>query len=184
MSKYYDNLIKRVLQLSESDIWDFAASEWEICDCEEDCSRSTSCICGKEELRYLFTIKNTENGNNLYPIGSSCIQKFGRSDLKAETKVHEAMFRLLHAVENNEFITLDSGYFTRKLIVALYEEGAFPDNRYNCYDGQNDCQFLLDMFNKRDKATLTRAQESKIRALIGYTIRPFLIHKLSCKIHQ
>lgn len=183
LSKYYDNLIRQVICLSESDAWDFAVLEWEIWDCEEDFSRSTSCICGKENLRYLFTIKNVENGNILYPIGSSCIQKFGRSDLKAETKVHEDMFRLLHAVENDEYITLDSGYFTRKLIVALYEEGAFSDNRYNGYDGQKDCQFMLDMFNKRDKTTITMAQEGKIRAIIGYAIRPFLQNKLNEKIH-
>ena len=183
LSKYYDNLIKQILNLSESDIWDFAVAEWEIWDCEEDFSKGTSCVCGKENLRYLFTIRNKDNGNTLYPIGSSCIQRFGRSDLKSEAKVHEDMFRLLHAVENNEYITFGSGYFTRKLIVALYEQGAFPDNRYNGFDGQNDCQFMLDMFNKRDKTTITKAQESKIRAIIGYAIRPFLQHKLRYKIH-
>lgn len=182
-SVYLDNLINEVLALSESDIWELAVKEWKIADCEEDLSRSSDCICGKENLRYLFTIENELNGNYLYPIGSSCIRKFGREDLKSETKVQEDMFRLLHAVENNEFITLDSGYFTRKLIVALYEEGAFEDNVYNNYDGMNDCQFLLDMFNKRDKTNISSAQKRKIRALIGYTILPFLKQKLDNKIH-
>lgn len=144
MSVYLDTLINEVLALSESNIWEIAVKEWKIADCEEDLSRSSDCICGKENLRYLFTIENELNGNYLYPIGSSCIRKFGREDLQSETKVQEDMFRLLHAVENNEFITLDSGYFTRKLIIALYEEGAFEDNAYNNYDGMNDCQFLLD----------------------------------------
>lgn len=183
MGIYLDTLINEVLALSESDIWEFAVKEWKIADCEEDLSRSSDCICGKENLRYLFTIENELNGKYLYPIGSSCIRKFGREDLQSETKVQEDMFRLLHAVENNEFITLDSGYFTRKLIVALYEEGAFEDNAYNNYDGMNDCQFLLDMFNKRDKTNISPAQKRKIRALIGYTIRPFLKQKLDNKIH-
>lgn len=183
MSVYFENLINEVLSLSESNIWEFAVKEWEIIDCEEDLSRNSNCICGKENLRYLFTIENEINGNTLYPIGSSCIRKFGREDLKAETKVQEDMFRLLHAVENNKFITLDSGFFTRKLLVALYEEGAFEDNDYNNYDGWNDCQFLIDMFNKRDKTTITPAQNRKIRGLIGYTIRPFLQQKLNNKIH-
>lgn len=183
MSIYLDTLINEVLALSESNVWEIAVKEWEIADCEEDLSRSSDCICGKENLRYLFTIENELNGKYLYPIGSSCIRKFGREDLQSETKVQEDMFRLLHAVENNEFITLDSGYFTRKLIVALYEEGAFEDNAYNNYDGMNDCQFLLDMFNKRDKTNISPAQKRKIRALIGYTIRPFLKQKLDNKIH-
>lgn len=182
-SPYYKKLLKKVIDASESNVWELAVKEWIIFDCEEDVTCSSFCLCGKDDLRYLFTIKNIENGNILYPIGSSCIQKFGRSDLKAETKVHEDMFRLLHAVENNEFITLDSGYFTRKLILALYEEGAFPNNRYNGFDGRNDCQFLLDMFNKRDKTAITNAQASKIRAIIGYAIRPFLQRKLKGKIH-
>ena len=182
-SLYYNNLLKRVIDASESDVWELAVEEWVIFDCEEDETCSSYCLCGKENLRYLFTIKNIKNGNILYPIGSSCIQKFGRVDLKTETKVYEDMFRLLHAVENDEYITLDSGYFTRKLIVALYEEGAFPDNCYNDFDGRNDCEFMLDMFNKRDKTTITRSQQSKIRAIIGYEIKPFLQRKLNGKIH-
>ena len=183
MGIYLDTLINEVLALSESNVWEIAVKEWKIADCEEDLSRSSDCICGKENLRYLFTIENELNGSYLYPIGSSCIRKFGREDLQSETKVQEDMFRLLHAVENNEFITLDSGYFTRKLIIALYEEGAFENNAYNNYDGMNDCQFLLDMFNKRDKTDISTAQKRKIRALIGYTIRPFLKQKLDNKIH-
>jgi len=29
----------------------------------------SSCICGKENIKYLFTIKNNINGNSVYPIG-------------------------------------------------------------------------------------------------------------------
>ena len=59
MSSNYDNLIKEVLEKSESKNWTDAVKEWEIVDCEEDENRSNYCICGKEGLRYLFTIKNT-----------------------------------------------------------------------------------------------------------------------------
>lgn len=47
----------------------------------------------------------------------------------------------------------------------------------------NDCQFLLDMFNKRDKTNISLSQKRKISALVGYTIRPFLKRKLDNKIH-
>ena len=81
-SQYYNNMIKKVLVSSSSDIWDVAVKEWVISDCEEDGSLMSTCVCGKENLRYLFTIKNMITGNNLPPIGSSCIKKFGREDLK------------------------------------------------------------------------------------------------------
>lgn len=77
-SIYVERLIKRVIELSQSSDWDTAVAEWEIADCEEDDTLSESCVCGKEHLYYLFTIENAINGNTLFPIGSSCIKKFGR----------------------------------------------------------------------------------------------------------
>ncbi len=59
--------------------------EWEIIDCEEDESCSEMCICGKENIKYLYTIKNIYNANILFPIGSSCIKKFDRKDLREKT---------------------------------------------------------------------------------------------------
>ena len=74
-SVYYKNLKAIVLEHSESSDWQSAVLEWVIEDVEEDEKLSESCVCGKENLRYLFTIRNTDNGNALYPIGSSCIKK-------------------------------------------------------------------------------------------------------------
>ena len=94
-NQYYENLIKKVIELSESNIWERAVQEWEIFDCEIDDSLTESCVCGKEHLRYLFTIRNIKNGNELYPIGSTCINKFDRDDLDYEVSVYEDMFRLI-----------------------------------------------------------------------------------------
>lgn len=124
-SLYTERLIKRVIELSQSNNWDTAVTEWEIADCEEDDTLSESCICGKEHLYYLFTIENAINGNTLFPIGSSCIKKFGRSDLDDEAAVREKMFKLYHAVEANQFISLSPDFFSRKLLKSLYEEGAW-----------------------------------------------------------
>lgn len=101
---YMERLIKTVIELSHGNDWDTAVVEWEIIDCEEDSTLSESCICGKEHLFYLFTIKNIITGSTLFPIGSSCIKKFGRDDLNDEASVREKMFKLYHAVENNQFI--------------------------------------------------------------------------------
>lgn len=180
-TRYVKNLINRVIDLSESDNWEIAVNEWEIIDCEEDESQSESCVCGKEHLYYLFTIRNRLNENTLFPIGSSCINKFGRDDLDEEASLREQMFKLYHAVDRNQFISLSPDFFSRKLLKKLYEEGAF-DNDFNGYDGYDDYQFTLKMFNKRDKSTITSRQQGKIRAIIVASIRPFLQEQLDRKI--
>lgn len=132
--------------------------EWEIADCEEEDSASEICICGKENIKYLFTIRNTINGNMLYPIGSSCIKKFNRADMKEETSLYEGMFKLLHAVESNRYLSLSSELFSRKLLKYLFKQGAF-NTKYNNFDGEEDYEFMLKMFNKRDKSSITMRQE-------------------------
>ena len=178
---YTERLIKRVMELSHGNDWNTAVTEWEIADCEEDSTLSESCICGKEHLYYLFTIINTVNGNELFPIGSSCIKKFGRDDLDNEASVREKMFKLYHAVENNQFISLSPEFFSRKLLRKLLDEGAF-DCEYNDYDGFDDYEFILMMFNKQDKSSITIGQEKKIRAIIVASIRPYLQSQLAEKI--
>jgi hypothetical protein len=180
-SAYYRNLIQHVIENSVASTWESAVLEWEVFDCEEDETLESSCICGKEELRYLFTIRNTQNGNLLFPIGSSCIKKFERDDLDEEVAVKEQLFRLLHAIENNRFITLSSDYFSRKLLRYLYEIDAFEATEYNNFNPYNDYQFLLDMFNKRMR---TEKQEKKATAIILNSIRPFLRKMLSGKIRR
>ena len=180
-SVYWERLIRRVLELSTANDWDTAVTEWEIADCEEDNTLSESCVCGKEHLYYLFTIENVVNGNTLFPIGSSCIKKFGREDLDDEVAVREKMFKLYHAVENNQFISLSPEFFSRKILKKLYEDGAF-DCEYNGYDGYDDYEFILKMFNKRDKFSITINQEKKIRAIIVASIRPYLHDQLAGKM--
>lgn len=94
------------------------------------------------------------------------------------------MFKLLHAIRNNEFIELTADYFSRKLVLDLYNRGVFEPNNYNYYNGYNDYQFLLKMFNKRDKTLISFSQKRKIRGIIAYTIRPWLEGKLGSKIRK
>lgn len=180
---YMERLIKTVIELSHGNDWDTAVVEWEIIDCEEDSTLSESCICGKEHLFYLFTIKNIITGSTLFPIGSSCIKKFGRDDLNDEASVREKMFKLYHEVENNQFISLSPEFFSRKLLKKLFEDGAF-DCEYNDYDGLDDYEFIVKMFNKRDKSSITFGQQKKIRAIIVASIRPYLQNQLAEKINH
>lgn len=180
-STYVNNLIMTVIADSESDVWQDAVTEWEIYDCEEDESCSEECICGKENIRYLYSIRNVINGNTLFPIGSSCIKKFNRTDLKEEASVREEMFRLLHAVDENKYLSLSSDLFSRRLLKYLYDQGAF-DTEYNHYDGVNDYEFMLKMFNKRDKSSITIKQDKKIKAVLLNSVKPFLLETLAEKI--
>lgn len=58
-SKY--NLNDIVMAHSDSKVWDSAVLEWKIIDCEEDEEVVSTCVCGKENIKYLFTICNTVN---------------------------------------------------------------------------------------------------------------------------
>lgn len=142
---------------------------------------SESCVCGKENLRYLFTIQNTINRNILYPIGSSCIKKFERTDFYELASVKEQLFKLLHAIERNSFITLSSEFFSRKLLRYLYDNDAFNATSYNGFEPYNDYKFLLDMFNKRNRS---ENQEKKATAIILNSIKPYLQNLLKNKIKK
>lgn len=178
---YYRNLVMTVINCSESDNWQDAVLEWDIEDCEEDLSCSSECICGKENIKYLYTIRNRYNGKMLFPIGSSCINKFERDDLREETSIIESQFRLFHAVESGNYISLSAELFSRKLLYWLYEEGAF-DTEYNGYNGESDYEFMLKMFNKRDKNSISINQDRKIKAILVNSIKPFLQDRLDEKI--
>ncbi|HEM3202723.1 TPA: hypothetical protein U0910_000739 [Streptococcus suis 8830] len=178
-SPYVENLISEVINKSEANTWQSAVSEWEIVDIEEDDCLEESCVCGKENLRYLYTIQNSFNGNILYPIGSSCIKKFEREDLNAEINVKEQMFKLLHAVEDNAFLELSSEFFSRKLLLYLYEQGAFKATNYNHFNSHEDYQFMLDMFNKRN---VSEKQSKKAVAIILNSIKPFVQEQLKDKV--
>ena len=180
-SPYYRNLIQTVLDASESDIWEEAVQEWDIYDCEEDKYCSSFCICGKEHLKYLYTIRNRRTGRILYPIGSSCIKKFERDDMEETIKIQEGMFKLYHAIQDGERIELTTRFFSKKILYYLYQQGAFQPSKYNHYNEKEDYQFLLDMFNKRNKSEITEPQQRKIRGLIAYSIKPFLQRNLKYK---
>ena len=174
--------MQQVIGNSVGVVWERAVLEWEIFDCEEDEFHQSSCICGKENLKYLFTIRNFKNDKMLKPIGSSCIKKFERDDLNQDVYIKEKLFELLHAIENNKFITLSSGLFSRKLLGYLFDDGAFLANSFNNFNPEFDYYFLVDMFNKRDKDNISEAQQKKISAIIMNSIRPYLRSMLNEKI--
>ena len=179
----YITLMTKVISKSESNFWKQAVDEWEIIDCVEREYVNAECICGKENIKYLYTIQNRLNNNILFPIGSSCIKKFERKDLEEKTRLNESRFKLLHAIENKQYISLTSDFFSRKLLKSLYEEGAF-NTEFNKYNGYSDYTFLLKMFNKRKKEDITSKQQSKINAVLVAAIKPHLQKQLKDKIKK
>lgn len=142
---YTDHLIGTVIEFSVADDWEGARREWEVVGCEIDETHSATCICGKEGLRYVYTIVNTETGESLFPIGSSCIKKFEQNDMDEELAGWQQAIKLM--------------------------EDAFRPTKYNGYDGYNDYLFLLDMFNG---GFCSEAQERKCKAIIMQSIYPWL----------
>lgn len=181
MPSTFGQLKRVVLEKSYSKNWANAVLEWKITDTDEDESCSSSCVCGKENIRYLYTIENMKTKETLFPIGSSCIRKFDRRDLNNQTSLTEQLFRLYHAVEENKFIRLSNELFSRKLLKYLYGEGAFLSDNEN-YDEKENYEFLLKMFNKRDKVAITQGQERKIKAIILNNIKPFVQKRLKSKV--
>lgn len=75
--------------------------------------------------------------------------------------------KLLEALRTegpNRLKDLDSRYFSRCLFAFLYEKGAFPDNRFNKFNGANDRDFMIKMFNKRSEPT--EKQKNKIYMIL------------------
>ena len=109
---YTDNLIGTVIGLSVADDWEGARREWEIVGCEVDETHSATCVCGKEGLRYVYTIANTETGETLSPIGSSCIKKFEQSDMDEELAGWQQAIKLMEEaarIGKEDYVHLHSG---------------------------------------------------------------------------
>ena len=101
--------------------------------------------------------------------------------MKHLVDVKEQLFKLLHAVEDNQYLQLSSEFFSRKLLRYLLDIGAFEPNQWNNYNPENDYRFMLDMFNKR---TRTDKQNKKATAIILGSIKPFLQTELAGKIKK
>ncbi|KTR74568.1 hypothetical protein NS234_18840 [Microbacterium oxydans] len=165
-------LTSAVIAASVANKWAAAVLEWDVTELEEDPTGSGECVCGHQELVLLFTVTNKHNGAKLYPIGSTCVQKFGRTDLNRQVTLYSDLFRLRAAIFNNTRITLTSDFFSRAMIEYLNDEGAFTPDRW---DADGGYAFMLDMFNKRKKDEITRPQLAKITVLLNRKVIPFVL---------
>lgn len=163
-----------VIAESTAGTWDQALHEWELADLDRDPQGRGICVCGQTGLVDLYTIANRNNGHTLFPIGSSCIHIFGREDLDRNASVLSGLLRLRSAYATGERIELTGKYFSRAILEHLHDAGVFIPNQWNGGNGRRDYEFLLRMFNKRDKDAITRPQRAKILALLRDTVLPFV----------
>lgn len=165
-SKYQENLIKTVMDKSWGNTWKEAVQEWDIIDCAEDNSLSRSCICGKEQIKYLYRLHNRKTNQWLFPIGSSCIKKFQRKDLQEKTATTEAMFKLLHAVGNNQYLQLSSGKITKIGRVYITINNGYPNRQFFIKSG-NDYEFgIQEKENAIDGGILCFTREDAEKHLL------------------
>jgi hypothetical protein len=167
--------LKRVVE-SESVADDFfnAVLEWNVVELEEHPTADGECVCGQQNLVKMFTIRNHRNGAELFPIGSHCVNHFGREDLNLQVAVFSDLLSLRKYILAGQSIALTSEYFSRAVLKWLFDEGAFPADQWNGYDGERDYLFLIDMFNKRNKDALSRKQEGKIYQMLKFKVIPFV----------
>lgn len=173
-SNYSKTFIKSIIGKSNSEAWSEAVKEWCVSRLEDIPSLTESCICGKPEIRYCYEIKNQKNSHIIYPIGSSCIKKFGRDDFVKIDESYIGLLKLAEKLKNNEFIKFNKeNGFSRKLIDYMYKKGVFKSNN-NDYKGtqEGERDFLIKMFNKRNEPS--KPEQSKINAIIKFNIIPFL----------
>jgi hypothetical protein len=88
----YVQLMKTIVEYSQSPLVDVAKAEWYITAYYKE-QNGVTCLCGHPECMYVYIIKNYNNNNTLAPIGSSCMQYFewdGQNQviLKAYEKWH------------------------------------------------------------------------------------------------
>lgn len=158
MSKKYD-LINSIIENSLSNIWSNAVLEWELIDCFDSGSDDSECTCGKKDIRYIHTIKNKNNNKEL-EIGSVCIKKFERNDINNLVDIQEQSLKFCQKIKDKQYITILD--FSRKLINFLHE--------YNYFATENDYEFFLKMFNKKDKKDISVKQNGLIKSIIFYQI--------------
>ena len=86
MSKF--ELIKKILELSYSSVWDEAVNEWHFESISIE--PKSTCLCSHYPIKELCHIKNDKNGNTTI-VGNCCIKKFKGDTTK--TKMFNALKR-------------------------------------------------------------------------------------------
>lgn len=170
----FDTLKKVIVDNSVADDFYGAVPEWSVVAVEEDPASQGECVCGQQNLRYMYTIHNNLTQQPLSFIGNQCIRHFRREDLDAQATIFSQLLTLKTAIDARTTITLTTDYVSKRLLDWLFAEGAFDSERNN-FNGKDDHAFLVQMFNKRKKEIdISDAQNKKIWVLLNPRLKPFI----------
>ncbi|OII28860.1 hypothetical protein BIV03_00995 [Curtobacterium sp. MCBA15_016] len=171
----FEALRQVVVGASETDRWDTAVLEWRVIDLREDAAGEGVCVCGQQNLVKLFTIRNSRNGRELFPIGSRCINHFGQQDLDRDVSLLGDLLTLRAALQDGALVTLTGEYFSRAMLEYFYDNDVFFADAWNGGDSEQEYLFMLKMFNKHDKDAITKPQRRKVSVLLRRKIEPFVL---------
>jgi hypothetical protein len=172
----FQTLRRAVINASVADRWKAAVLEWEVASVEEHPTSEGECVCGQTNLLWMYTVTNTANGSELFPIGSTCVNHFERSDLNQQVAVFRKLVELRAALREGKQIALTTDYFSRAVLDYLYDAGVFTPDQYNGGDGWGDWDFLRTMFGVHDKTTISTKRQWKIRKLLDQKVIPFVLN--------
>lgn len=157
-----------VMENSKDDTsWWTAVKEWSIDGYKCDMAKISSCVCSKTGLKILFRIKNDINGNIIFPIGSTCIKRFKRTDLNNNVEVYEKFCALLNSFEENndeDEVTVDTEHFSRRSIDFYQSKGVIDSYEW---------RFLKGIFNRKYD-TLSMREKSMKNDILRNKIIPYI----------
>jgi len=124
MSEY--KLMRRIIELSEADIWEKAKLEWVWIDTFfiADGDEYETCLCGHYPIKECCVIRNKKNGRETI-IGNCCINKFmdTESDL-----IFQCIRRLQDDIEKSlNVATIEYAY--RMRVISRWEYNFYYDVR-------------------------------------------------------
>ena len=141
------NLLKEHSSYPNSKSLDFntLTAEWFVSDCGYE-AMSTSCLCGKEHIKELNTIKNRYNGVELYPIGSRCVKHFGIEDLEIRCFCcHKEISKnneYIKAYMQHSKVSTTTSIIGHKKCIEKFNKGLRLHGRYGYYIDKNAKQYL------------------------------------------
>lgn len=161
-SSWARRLLGTAVDLSEGESWAQAKSEWKVLYEDDAGGPTETCVCGHEGLRYLNMVGNRITGARLYPVGSSCVERFD-DDRIAEEQADARAVRVLrqHAVAGD----LDRPHYSRRAIDALHRERVIDAAEH---------ALMRRLFNKGPKAQIPEHDAALLRAVVSRRVMPYL----------
>lgn len=117
MSEY--KLTSKIIELSCSDNWAEAKSEWILIDIRKE-ERSSTCLCGHYPIHEICFLRNIKN-NKVAIVGSCCVKKFMGMP-------SDVIFRSIKRVENNIESSLNE-----KTIQQAHKSGLITEWEHKFY---------------------------------------------------